>query len=246
MKTYTTKLTDIKRSWHVIDADGQTLGRLASNVAQILKGKHNPFYAPNMDTGDHVVVINAEKIHVTGKKMTDKTYYRHSGYPGGLRETNLDAMMAKYPARVIEIAIKGMLPHNVLGRQMFRKLRVYVGPEHPHEAQINAGQAKPQTAAKNARRRRHEKEALAASESVAQAAAVAAEVEAATADEETPEADTEAQVEAEATLEPAVEASEETPEVDADTSDDSTLETADEGDGEQTDPDEETKDETSA
>ena len=151
MKTYSTKPSDIKRDWHVIDAEGETLGRLASKIAQLLKGKHKPEYVPHLDTGDHVIVVNAEKIRVTGKKLVDKTYYRHSGYPGGLHETKLGKMLDTHPTRVIELAVRGMLPHNALGRQMFRKLNVYAGPDHPHVAQINWREGKSPTPKKNAR-----------------------------------------------------------------------------------------------
>jgi len=161
MKTYSTKPSDIKRDWHVIDAEGETLGRLASKIAQLLKGKHKPEYVPHLDTGDHVIVVNAEKIRVTGKKLVDKTYYRHSGYPGGLHETKLGKMIDTHPTRVIELAVRGMLPHNALGRQMFRKLNVYAGPDHPHVAQINWGEGKSPTPKKNARKRRRLKERLA-------------------------------------------------------------------------------------
>jgi large subunit ribosomal protein L13 len=161
MKTYSTKPSDIKRNWHVIDAEGETLGRLASKIAQLLKGKHKPQYVPHLDTGDHVIVVNAEKIRVTGNKLVEKTYYRHTGYPGGLRETKLGKMLDTHPTRVIELAIRGMLPHNALGRQMFRKLNVYAGPDHPHAAQINSGEGKSTTPQKNARKRRKLKERLA-------------------------------------------------------------------------------------
>lgn len=161
MKTYSTKPSDIKRDWHVIDAEDETLGRLASKIAQLLKGKHKPEYVPHLDTGDHVIVVNAEKIRVTGKKLVDKTYYRHSGYPGGLHETKLGKMLDTHPTRVIELAVRGMLPHNALGRQMFRKLNVYAGPDHPHVAQINWGEGKSTTPQKNARKRRRLKERLA-------------------------------------------------------------------------------------
>ncbi|MCL6471450.1 MAG: 50S ribosomal protein L13 [Firmicutes bacterium] len=135
MKTYSAKPRDINREWYVVDAAGVPLGRLATRVAAILRGKHKPMYTPSMDTGDHVIVINAEKVVVTGKKAQAKKYYRHSGYPGGLKVITFEKMMAKHPERVIELAIKGMLPHNSLGRAMFRKLKVYAGPEHPHSAQ---------------------------------------------------------------------------------------------------------------
>ena len=136
MKSYSPKAADIVRSWHVVDASGQTLGRLASEIAQLLKGKNKPYYAPHMDTGDYVVVINAEKVRVTGDKLETKVYYRHSGYPGGLKSVKLGTQLQVFPTRVIEHAVKGMLPHNALGRAMFRKLKVYAGPTHPHGAQV--------------------------------------------------------------------------------------------------------------
>jgi len=134
-KTFSTTPNDIERRWWVVDAEGQTLGRLASQIAPLLKGKHKAIYAPHLDTGDYVVVINCEKLLVTGNRMDTKNYYRHSRYMGSLKTTTLREMMDKHPERVIKIAVKGMLPKNVLGRQMLRKLRVYVGPEHPHAAQ---------------------------------------------------------------------------------------------------------------
>ncbi len=136
MKTYSTKASDIEREWHVIDASGKTLGRLASEVAQLLRGKHKPIYVPHLDTGDYVIVINADKVRVTGNKAKQKLYYRHSGYPGGLKSTSLAEMMESHPTRVIEHAVKGMLPKNPLGRAMFKKLKVYAGPNHPHQAQV--------------------------------------------------------------------------------------------------------------
>ncbi|MFU0799756.1 MAG: 50S ribosomal protein L13 [Xylanivirga thermophila] len=136
MKTYMAKPEEIERKWYVVDATGKTLGRLASQVAAILRGKNKPIYTPHVDTGDHVIIINAEKIRVTGNKMDQKIYYRHTGYPGGLREASYREMMEKDPAFVLYTAVKGMLPHNKLGRDMIKKLRVYVGPEHPHEAQM--------------------------------------------------------------------------------------------------------------
>lgn len=135
MKTYSPKVKDIRRAWYVVDADGATLGRLASEVARILRGKHKPTYAPHMDMGDHVVVVNAEKIRVTGGKETKKLYRHHSQYPGGLREVPYERLARKRPERVVEKAIRGMLPHNRLGRRMAGKLAVYAGPEHPHQAQ---------------------------------------------------------------------------------------------------------------
>jgi len=134
-KTCVTKNKDVQREWHVVDATGQTLGRLASQVAHILRGKHKPVYSPSVDTGDYVIVVNAERIHVTGRKLDQKIYYRHSGYPGGLKQITLRNLLQKYPARVIEHAVRGMLPKNRLGRRMFKKLKVYAGPAHPHAAQ---------------------------------------------------------------------------------------------------------------
>jgi len=119
----------------VVDATGQTLGRLASRVATVLRGKHKPVYSPSIDTGDHVIVINADKIHVTGRKLDQKIYYRYSGYPGGLKETTLRNMLDKRPTRVIRLAVRGMLPKNRLGRQMLKKLKIYAGSDHPHAAQ---------------------------------------------------------------------------------------------------------------
>jgi large subunit ribosomal protein L13 len=135
MKTHSTKPSEIERQWYVVDAEGQTLGRLASEIAKILKGKHKPIYAPNLDTGDFVIVVNAEKVHVTGRKMDQKLYYRHSGYPGGLTSITLREQLSKHPTRVIRSAVRGMLPHNRLGRSMLRKLKVYAGDSHPHAAQ---------------------------------------------------------------------------------------------------------------
>lgn len=133
--TQSAREQDVQRDWYVVDAQGQTLGRLATQVATILKGKNKPSYTPHVDCGDYVVVVNAEKVHVTGQKMTQKKYYRHSGYPGGLKEVALRDQLDKFPNRVIESAVRGMLPHNRLGRRMFKKLKVYAGPNHPHEAQ---------------------------------------------------------------------------------------------------------------
>lgn len=135
MKTLSVKATDVKREWLIVDADGKTLGRLASQVALRLRGKHKPTYTPNADTGDYVVIINAAKIAVTGNKAQDKKYFRHSEFPGGMRETNFEKLIQKHPEEVLEIAIRGMLPKNPLGREMFRKLKVYPGVEHPHAAQ---------------------------------------------------------------------------------------------------------------
>ena len=134
-KTYVTKREDVEREWYVVDASGQTLGRLATRVARVLRGKHKPVYSPSVDTGDYVVVVNAERIHVTGRKLDQKIYYRHSGYPGGLKEITLRNLLQKHPTRVIEHAVRGMLPKNRLGRRMFKKLKVYAGPDHPHAAQ---------------------------------------------------------------------------------------------------------------
>jgi len=136
MKTYSPKAKDIKREWVVIDATNKTLGRMVTQVASLLMGKHKPIYAPHIDTGDYVVVINAAKVKVTGKKAEKKLYYRHSGYPGGLKSQSFEELLSKNPVRVIELAVKGMLPHNSLGRAMFKKLKVYPGNEHPHQAQI--------------------------------------------------------------------------------------------------------------
>lgn len=135
MKTYTPSETDIQRRWWVVDAEGKVLGRLASHVAGILRGKHKPIYTPHLDTGDYVIVINAEKVRLTGDKVNQKTYFRHSGYMGGERFIPFRRMIEKHPERVIELAVKGMLPKNRLGRQMRKKLRVYAGPAHPHEGQ---------------------------------------------------------------------------------------------------------------
>ena len=134
-ETYSAKPADIERRWYLVDADGRVLGRLATDVVTILKGKHKPIYTPSMDTGDHVVVINAGKVVVTGGKEEKKTYYHHSGYPGGLKETPFATLFEKNPEQVIIRAVRGMLPHNRLGRAMFKKLHVYAGSEHPHEAQ---------------------------------------------------------------------------------------------------------------
>ena len=136
MKTYSTKIKDIERKWHVMDASGRTLGKLATEAARLLMGKHKPTFSPNLDTGDNVVVINAEKIQVTGNKLKQKQYYRHSDYPGGFKSISLEKMMQDNPTRVIEHAVKGMLPHTRLGAQMRKKLRVYAGDSHPHLAQV--------------------------------------------------------------------------------------------------------------
>ncbi len=134
-KSYTPRAGDIERRWFVVDADGKTLGRLASQIAHVLRGKHKPTYSPHMDLGDHIVVINAEKVRVTGRKAEQKVYHRHTGYPGGLRTTTYEEMLNKHPERIIRTAVKGMMPNNILGRQMFKKLRVYAGPDHDHLAQ---------------------------------------------------------------------------------------------------------------
>ncbi|HEX3260917.1 MAG TPA: 50S ribosomal protein L13 [Pseudonocardia sp.] len=135
MSTYSPKPGDITHAWHVIDATDVVLGRLAAQAATLLRGKHKPMYAPHMDTGDFVVIVNAEKVAVTGNKRADKFIYRHSGYPGGLRQRSVGEMLEKQPDRLVEKAIKGMLPKNRLGRAMGKKLKVYAGPEHPHAAQ---------------------------------------------------------------------------------------------------------------
>ena len=135
MKSYIAKPADINRKWYVIDADGKILGKLAVEAAMILRGKKKPTYTPHIDTGDYVVVINAEKVAVTGKKETDKIYKRHSGYPGGLKETSLGELRETKPEEIIYHAVKGMMPKGKLGRQMFKKLKVYAGAEHPHAAQ---------------------------------------------------------------------------------------------------------------
>ena len=135
MKTISVKAETAQHSWYVIDADGQTLGRLATEVARRLRGKHKTEYTPHIDTGDYIVVVNAEKVQVTGRKASDKMYYRHTGHPGGLKQVNFTQMIERSPEKVIERAVKGMLPRNSLGRAMYRKLKVYAGQEHPHEAQ---------------------------------------------------------------------------------------------------------------
>jgi large subunit ribosomal protein L13 len=138
MKTYSIKASDIKRQWHVIDASGKVLGKLATQAAGLLMGKHKPVFSRNLDTGDFVVIINASKIRLTGNKAEQKLYYRHSGYPGGFKSINLEGMLEANPNRVIEHAVKGMLPHNRLGAQMIKKLKVYAGESHPHLAQTGA------------------------------------------------------------------------------------------------------------
>ena len=135
MKTYSAKPLEVERKWYLIDAEGQTLGRLAVLTANILRGKNKPQYTPNVDTGDFVIIINAEKIVVTGKKETDKKYYHHTGYPGGLKVASFRELMEKNPVLALEKAVKGMLPHNTLGQEQFNKLKIYAGSEHPHAAQ---------------------------------------------------------------------------------------------------------------
>ena len=138
MKTYSIKVSEIKRDWHVIDATDQVLGRLATRVARLLMGKHKPIFSRNLDVGDYVVIINADKVRVTGDKAKQKVYYRHSGYPGGLKSITYDKLMQTNPTRVIEHAVKGMLPHTRLGASIMKKLKVYVGDTHPHLAQTKA------------------------------------------------------------------------------------------------------------
>ncbi len=135
MKTFMANPASVERKWYVVDADGVTLGRLASEIAKVLRGKNKPIFTPHEDTGDYVIVVNAEKVNVTGKKLDQKMYYSHSDYVGGLKETNLKDMLQKHPERVVEHAVKGMLPKGPLGRQMYQKLFVYAGPEHKHAAQ---------------------------------------------------------------------------------------------------------------
>lgn len=135
MRTFSAKPTEIKQDWYIVDAEGVVLGRLASQVAQILRGKHKPIFTPHIDTGDFVIVLNAEKVRLTGTKEEKKSYFHHTGYPGGVRVRSYTEMMAKFPERVIEKAVKGMIPHNRLGRQILKKLKVYAGAEHPHAAQ---------------------------------------------------------------------------------------------------------------
>ncbi|MFN8482809.1 MAG: 50S ribosomal protein L13 [Anaerolineae bacterium] len=135
MRTYVTKPAEVQREWYVVDAQGKTLGRLATEIARVLRGKHKPIFQPNVDTGDFVIVVNCDKIHVTGNRMNDKFYYRHSGYPGGLKAVSLRDMLKTHPDRVIREAVWGMLPHNSLGRQQLRKLKIYRRADHPHAAQ---------------------------------------------------------------------------------------------------------------
>jgi large subunit ribosomal protein L13 len=135
MRTYSPKPADVTRTWHLIDAEGQVLGRLATEVATLLRGKHKPTWAPHFDGGDHVVVVNASALAVTARKLADKTYYRHSGYPGGIKSENLERLLARDPERVVRLAVRGMLPKGPLGRRQLKRLRVYAGPHHPHAAQ---------------------------------------------------------------------------------------------------------------
>jgi len=135
MKTYQAKKEELEHKWYLVSADGKVLGRLATELAKILKGKNKPIYTPHLDTGDFVIVVNAGKVTLTGKKMKDKIYYHHTGYPGGIKEINAEKLLAKKPTEMIRMAVKGMLPKNSLGRQMLRKLKIYAGPNHPHEAQ---------------------------------------------------------------------------------------------------------------
>jgi large subunit ribosomal protein L13 len=135
MKTYQTKKEELEHQWFLVNAEGKVLGRLASGVAKILRGKHKPTYAPHLDTGDFIVVVNAGKVNLTGKKLKDKIYYHHTGYPGGIKAVSAEKLLAKKPAEMVRMAVKGMLPKNSLGRQMLRKLKIYAGPGHPHEAQ---------------------------------------------------------------------------------------------------------------
>ena len=137
-KPYRTRAGDLNPAWHVIDADGETLGRLSSRIAMLLQGKHKPVYVAHLNTGDYVIVINAEKIRVTGRKLEQKIYYRHSGYPGGLKEQTLGKLMEKTPTRPITHAVKGMLPKNAMGRRMLSRLKIYAGGDHPHQAQLAA------------------------------------------------------------------------------------------------------------
>lgn len=136
MRTFMAKAEEVERKWYVIDAEGKTLGRLASEVAKILRGKNKPIYTPHVDTGDHVIIVNAEKVHLTGKKLDQKLYRRHSNYPGGLKEISYRQIMETRPTLALYEAVKGMMPKNRLGRQMLKKLRVYAGPDHNHEAQM--------------------------------------------------------------------------------------------------------------
>lgn len=135
MKTYSLKLGDVEKKWYLVDAEGKTLGRFATQIAAILRGKHKPTFTPHMDMGDNIIVVNAEKVQLTGRKAEQKKYYRHSGYPGGIKVTSFSDMIEKKPKMVITIAVKGMLPHNRLGRRILKNLKVYSGTEHPHASQ---------------------------------------------------------------------------------------------------------------
>jgi len=135
MKTYQAKKEEFKHQWYLVNAEGKVLGRLASGLAKILRGKHKPTFTPHVDTGDFIVVVNAGKVSLTGRKLKNKTYYHYTGYPGGIKEMSAEKLLAKKPAEMIRMAVKGMLPKTSLGRQMFRKLKVYAGPNHPHKAQ---------------------------------------------------------------------------------------------------------------
>lgn len=135
MKTYTARAEDIEREWLLVNAEGKTLGRLASEIAQVLRGKHKPIYTPHLDCGDYVIVINADKVQVTGRKLDQKMYYHHSGYPGGIKSISLRSQLQKHPERVLQAAVRGMLPKNQLGRKMLKKLKIYAGDSHPHQAQ---------------------------------------------------------------------------------------------------------------
>ncbi len=135
MKTYTARAEDMERKWFLVNAEGKTLGRLASEIAKVLRGKHKPLYTPHLDCGDYVIVVNADKVRVTGRKLDQKMYYRHSGYPGGIKSISLRNQLQKHPERVLQAAVRGMLPKNRLGRKMLKKLKVYAGDSHPHQAQ---------------------------------------------------------------------------------------------------------------
>ncbi len=148
MRTFSPKPSDIQRAWHVVDADGLVLGRVATQVATLLRGKHKPTFAPHVDSGDHVIIVNAAKLDIGPRKAADKRYYRHSGYPGGLRSESLEHLLARSPEKVVRLAVKGMLPKGPLGRRLIKKLRVYAGPTHPHAAQMP--QPRPLTSARRA------------------------------------------------------------------------------------------------
>ena len=135
MKTYIARAEDMEREWFLVNAEGKTLGRLASEIAKVLRGKHKPIYTPHLDCGDYVIVVNAEKVQVTGRKLDQKMYYRHTGYPGGIKSISLRNQLQKHPERVLQAAVRGMLPKNRLGRKMLKKLKVYAGDSHPHQAQ---------------------------------------------------------------------------------------------------------------